>query len=90
MPALADWPAFIAVTAPRSLSADWHLTGWWSDGSRVANLAGSLREVSSPGERGIKYLTRLDGATWPAGRYEFHAIDGTDEVALTICLTGTR
>jgi hypothetical protein len=86
LPALEDRPAFIAVTAPNTLAKGWTVTGWWSDGGRVASLDGSLRQLSSTGERGITFLERLDSATWPVGRYEFHVDDGTRIVALTICL----
>jgi hypothetical protein len=86
LPTIDDRPAFIAVTTPRSLSVDWHLTGWWSDGNQVASLGDSVRQISSPGERGIKFLERRDSAAWPPGRYEFHVVDGDSTVALTICL----
>lgn len=86
LPTLDDRPAFIAVTTPRRLSVDWHLTGWWSDGNRVASLGDSVRQISSPGERGIKFLERRDLAAWPTGRYEFHVVDGDSTVSLTICL----
>jgi len=82
-----DRPSLVAVTAPADLVPDWRLVGWWTDGSRVAALADSVRQVSPAGNRGIGYLERTDRAAWPPGRYEFHVIAGQTAVALTVCIT---
>ncbi len=82
-----DRPSLVAITAPSELVPDWRLVGWWTDGTAVAPLNGSIRQVSPAGNRGISYLERTDRAPWPPGRYEFHVIAGRTTVALTICLT---
>jgi hypothetical protein len=87
LPTIYDRPSVMAVTVPAEIVADGGLVGWWTDGSRVANLAGSVRPVSPAGNRGITYLERTDGAPWPAGRYEFHVTSGSRAVGLTVCLT---
>jgi hypothetical protein len=86
-PAIYDRPSLVAITAPRDLVPDWRLVGWWTDGSSVATLADSVRQVSPAGNRGISYLERTDRAAWPAGRYEFHVVAGQTAVALTVCIT---
>ena len=86
-PQIYDQPSLVAVTAPPDLAPDWRLTGWWTDGYKVAGLEGSVRQVSPAGNRGISYLERTDRAPWPAGRYEFHVIVGQRTVALTVCVT---
>ena len=87
LPDIYDNPSLVAVTTPSALVPDWRLTGWWTDGSRVAALSGSVRQVSPAGNRGISYLERTDRAPWPPGRYEFHVIAGERTVALTVCIT---
>jgi hypothetical protein len=87
LPAIYDNPSLVAVTAPSDLVPDWRLTGWWTDGSRVASLRGSVFQVSAAGNRGISYLERTDRAPWPRGRYEFHVSAGDSTVALTVCIT---
>lgn len=82
-----DRPSLVAITAPSELAPDWRLAGWWTDGTNVAPLIGSIHQVSPAGNRGISYLERTDRAPWPAGRYEFHVISGTTTLSLTICLT---
>jgi len=86
-PTIYDQPSLVAVTAPADLVPDWRLVGWWTDGSKVAALAGSVGQVSPAGNRGISYLERTDRAAWPPGRYEFHVIAGQRAVALTVCIT---
>jgi hypothetical protein len=86
-PTIYDRPSLVAVTAPGDLVPDWRLVGWWTDGSNVATLGGSVRQVSPAGNRGISYLERTDRAAWPPGRYEFHVIAGQRTVALTVCIT---
>ena len=86
-PTINDLPSFVAVTAPADLTPDWRLTGWWTDGRRVAWLDGSIRQISPTGGRGISYLERVDGAPWPPGRYEFHVVAGERTVALLLCMT---
>jgi hypothetical protein len=86
-PTINDRPSLVAVTAPRDLVPDWRLVGWWTDGGNVANLEGSIRQVSPAGNRGISYLERTDRAPWPLGRYEFHVIAGSSTVELTVCIT---
>jgi len=86
-PAIYDNPSLVAVTAPFDLVPDWRLTGWWTDGTRVASLRGSVVQVSPAGNRGISYLERTDRAAWPPGRYEFHVSAGDRTVALTVCIT---
>jgi hypothetical protein len=87
LPAIYDDPSLVAVTAPSDLVPDWRLTGWWTNGSRVASLRGSVFQVSAAGNRGISYLERTDRAPWPPGRYEFHVSAGQSTVALTVCIT---
>jgi hypothetical protein len=86
LPAIYDRPSVVAVTAPADLVPDRRLVGWWTDGRNVADLVGSIRQVSSAGRRGISYRERTDRAPWPPGRYEFHLIEGGRSVALTVCL----
>lgn len=87
VPAIFDRPSIVAITAPDELVPNWHPVGWWTDGTSVADLVGSVRQVSSAGNNGITYLERIDSAPWPPGRYEFHVIAGGRTVALTVCLT---
>jgi hypothetical protein len=86
-PTIYDLPSLVAVTAPTDLAPDWTLAGWWTDGSRVASIDGSLRQISPAGIHGISYLERVDGERWPAGRYEFHVVTGKQTFALIVCLT---
>ena len=86
-PTIYDHPSLVAVTAPPDLAPYWRVVGWWTDGGRVASLAGSVRQVTPTGVGGISYLERVDRAPWPAGRYEFHVIAGDRILALTVCLT---
>jgi hypothetical protein len=87
LPAIYDNPSIVAVTAPSALVPDWRLTGYWTDGSHIGTLEGSIRQVSPAGNRGISYLERTDRAAWPRGRYEFHVTAGERSVALTVCIT---
>lgn len=89
-PTIADAPSLVAVTTPSDLVPDWRLAGWWTDGSQVESLAGSVRQVSPAGNRGISYLERTDHETWPFGRYEFHVIAGESTVSMSVCLTRRR
>jgi hypothetical protein len=82
-----DHPSIVAVTAPADLAPDWRLVGWWTDGGHVANLEGSIRQISPAGNRGVSYLERTDRAPWPPGRYEFHVVTGGSAVELTVCIT---
>lgn len=86
-PVIYDSPSLVAVTAPADLVPDWWLSGWWTDGNQVASLAGSVRQVSPAGNRGISYLERTDREPWPSGRYELIVIAGASTVSMTICLT---
>ncbi len=86
LPTLDDRLTFMAVTTPRGLSPDWGLTGWWSDGSQVASIEGSVAQIPSKDGTGIKFLQRIDSGAWPEGRYEFHVIADDETVALTFCL----
>ena len=88
LPVLRGGPSFIAVSAPPHLSPTWQLTGWWSDGTRVASLVGSVRRIPTPGSPRLVILERLDGSPWPAGRYEFHVSVGDRTLAMTACLGG--
>jgi hypothetical protein len=85
-PILYDRPSLIAVTAPGGLTPDWRLVGWWTDGVATADLTGTIRQISPPGNRAISYLERTDGGPWPSGRYEFHVVSGEHQFALTVCL----
>jgi hypothetical protein len=84
-PSLLGGPRLVAVTAPRGILPDWHLVGWWSNGSQIASLDGIVRQVSPAGNRGISYLERLDGGLWPDGRYEFRVVAGTNVTSLVVC-----
>ncbi|MEO8437718.1 MAG: hypothetical protein ABI562_04605 [Chloroflexota bacterium] len=86
-PTIYDSPSLVAVTAPGDLAPDWRLAGWWTDGGQVEPLAGSVRQVSPAGNRGISYLERTDREAWPPGRYEFHVIVGDSALSMTVCLT---
>lgn len=86
VPVLHERPLFFAVTGPLDLPVDRRLVAWWSDGGRTASLAGSIRQVTPVGDRGVSYLVRLDRATWQAGRYEFHVEAGDRRFALTVCV----
>ncbi|MEP6638705.1 MAG: hypothetical protein ABJC39_05085 [Chloroflexota bacterium] len=86
-PVIYDSPSLVAVTAPADLVPDWWLSGWWTDGNQVASLAGSVRQVSPAGNRGISYLERTDHERWPSGRYELIVIAGASTLSMTICLT---
>jgi hypothetical protein len=76
----------VAVTAPVDTIPYFRVVGWWTDGGRVASLAGSVRQAAPSGANGIRYLERVDQAPWPAGRYEFHVFQGDAIVALTVCM----
>jgi hypothetical protein len=43
--------------------------------------------VLALGSRGVTYLERVDGSTWPAGRYAFDVGSGDGIVSLVVCLT---
>ena len=86
-PVINDRPTLVAVTTPRDVAPDRVLRGWWTDGTNVASLDGSVVQVTPPGNRGISYLERVDRAPWPPGRYEFHVVAGQRSVSLTVCLT---
>ncbi|MFL5674666.1 MAG: hypothetical protein ACJ779_06650 [Chloroflexota bacterium] len=86
-PTIYDQPTLVAITTPQDVAPDRVLRGWWTDGANVAPLAGSVVQISPPGNRGIGYLERLDQAPWPRGRYEFHVVAGDRSVSMTVCLT---
>ena len=75
------------MTTPHDIAPDRVLWAWWTDAAHVTSLAGSIVQISPPGNNGIGYLERLDKAPWPPGRYEFHVVAGESIVALTVCLT---
>jgi hypothetical protein len=86
-PAVFDRPSLIGITVPTTMPSTWKLGGWWTDGTHVVDLGGSLRDVSPPASDGIGYFERIDGAPWPAGRYEFHVMLDDGTFVLTVCLT---
>lgn len=89
VPALPAGALFVAVTSPADMPLDRRLVAWWSDGGRTASLAGSIRQVTAVGDRGVSYLVRHDRAPWTAGRYEFHVDADDRRHALTVCLAAT-
>jgi hypothetical protein len=86
-PAVFDRPSLVGITVPTGMPPRWNLVGWWTDGTHVVDLGGSIRDVSPPDRRGIRYFERIDGGPWPAGRYEFHVVADNGTLALTVCLT---
>ncbi len=91
LPALPDRPSVVAVTTPAAIGGDPHVSGWWTNGAQVVSLSGSIGYLSTatpaqPGGSGAPLLVRVDGATWPAGRYELHVAAGASTTALTFCL----
>jgi hypothetical protein len=87
LPVVLDRPSIVAVTTPADTDDDLPIEGWWSDGGRIASLDGSIRVLPASGSRGVTYLERVDGSTWPAGRYAFDVGRGDDIVSLVVCLT---
>jgi hypothetical protein len=87
-PALLSHPSLLAITAPPGLVPDWTVSTWWQDGTGIRSLAGLVRQVSPPGNRGIAYLERIDRGLWPAGRYEFDVLAGDHQMSLTACING--
>jgi hypothetical protein len=85
LPMLQDRPTFVAVLAPPGVPPGGRITGWWSDGTRVAALAGSIRQVPATGAPRLQFLERIDGSRWPSGRYELHISSAERTVALTFC-----
>jgi hypothetical protein len=89
LPVVLDLPSVVAVTTPTDVVLDRPIEGWWSDGGRIAWLDGSIRVLSGVGSVGVTYLERVDGSTWPAGRYAFDIGRGDAIVSLVICLART-
>jgi hypothetical protein len=87
-PALPSHPSLLAITVPSGLAPDWAVSTWWQDGSGIRSLAGLIRQISPPGNRGIAYLERIDRAPWPVGRYEFDVRSGDHRISLTACIHG--
>jgi hypothetical protein len=88
-PILDDRPWLVALTVPPGLAPDWQAVGWWTDGTRFANLGGTIHQVSPPGNRTITYLQRTDRAPWPDGRYEFQVVSAEHTMSMTVCLERT-
>jgi hypothetical protein len=88
VPALLSHPSLLAITVPTGLVPDWTVGTWWQDGSGIRSLAGLIRQISPPGNRGIAYLERIDHAPWPVGRYEFDVVAGVHRLSLTACING--
>jgi hypothetical protein len=86
-PSIYDRPTLVAITTPHDVATDRVFRGWWTNGATIASLAGSVTQVSPPGNGGIGFLERFDQAPWPPGRYEFHVVAGGRTVSLTVCLT---
>jgi hypothetical protein len=87
-PSLLSHPSLMAITVPPGLVPDWTVTTSWQDGSGIRSLAGLVRQISPPGNRGIAYLERIDRAPWPVGRYEFDVLAGDHRSSLTACING--
>jgi hypothetical protein len=87
-PALLSHPSLLAITVPPGLVPDWTVSAWWQDGTGIRSLAGLVRQISPPGNRGIAYLERVDRGLWPAGRYEFDVLAGDHRMSLTACING--
>ncbi len=87
LPVVFDRPSIVAVTTPAGVADDPPIEGWWSDGGRIASLDGSIRVLSAFASPGVAYLERIDGSTWPAGRYAFDVGSGDAIVSLVVCLT---
>jgi len=93
VPILSGGPLVLSVTTP-GLPIPGRVDGWWTDGARVVSLAGSLGYLTVPrteftvasGVAGAPLVIRIDGATWPDGRYELHVSRGGSTFALTYCL----
>jgi hypothetical protein len=89
LPVLSGAPRVVAVTTPSTLRGVSRIDGWWTDGAHVASLSGSLGYISPPERTGrltSQLLVRVDGATWPAGRYELHVPARGSVTALTFCI----
>lgn len=84
LPTLDSLPTVIGLTTPPSLRPNGSIAGWWTDGSHVASVVGSIRRLAI-GAPGVALLERVDGSPWPAGRYEFH-VAGPTILALSVCL----
>ncbi|HYC07118.1 MAG TPA: hypothetical protein VEG29_04270, partial [Candidatus Binatia bacterium] len=80
-------PSIVAVTVPDGLAPDWRIDAWRNDGGTTTPLAGSVIQVSPPGNRTISYLEYPENAPWPDGRYEFHIVSGDHTLAMSICLS---
>jgi hypothetical protein len=78
----------MVITVPPGLVPDWKVATWWQDGSGIRSLAGLVRQISPPGNRGIAYLERIDHGQWPPGRYEFDVLAGDHRISLTACING--
>lgn len=87
-PALPSHPSLLAITVPTGLVPDWTVATWWQDGTGIRPLAGLVRQISPPGNRGIAYLERIDHGSWPVGRYEFDVLAGDHHTSLTACING--
>ncbi len=87
-PVLLSHPSLLAITVPPGLVPDWTVATWWQDRTGIRSLAGLVRQVSPPGNRGIAYLERVDHGSWPAGRYEFDILAGSHRTSLTACING--
>jgi hypothetical protein len=88
VPILMSGPVLLAVTVPPGVVPDWRVTVWWQDGTDIRSLAGVVRQIAPPGNRGIAYLERIDQAPWPVGRYEFDIQAGDHRSSLTSCVGG--
>ena len=87
-PALLSHPSLLAITVPPGLVPDWTVSTWWQDGTGIRSVAGLVRQVSPPGNRGIAFLERVDHGPWPVGRYEFDILSGDHRTSLTACING--
>jgi hypothetical protein len=81
-------PVFIAISHEADVPADRRVLGWWWVVGTPTPLADVIHQVTTA-DRGIAYVVRNDRSPWPAGRYEFELVAGTDAVALTVCLVPT-
>jgi hypothetical protein len=75
----------VALTVPSAISPDWSVEVIRFDSAVGAPLIG-VRQVSPPGNRGITYLVRSDGSSWPAGSYRFRISASTRSISLDACL----
>jgi hypothetical protein len=88
-PILDDRPWLVALTVPPGLASDWSAIGWWTDGTRFANLGETIQQLSPTADRTIAYLQRTDKAPWPDGRYEFQVVSASHVLSMTVCLERT-